>query len=112
MRTGSVLGRLLCVRDAFCMLIKRLYPPRIGLAAIAGSAENGPAFPLMSFENEYAELCKLAEAARQNALDSFLWRGGLPDTRKDQEAVNDWARAFAMASVAFPEASERERDQL
>jgi len=66
----------------------------------------------VTIEAEYAELCRRAEIAQQNALDSFLWRGGIPDTRKDQDAVNDWARAFAMASVAFPAVSERERDQL
>jgi hypothetical protein len=66
----------------------------------------------MSFENEYAELCKRAEIAQQNALDSFLWRGGIPDARKDQDAVTDWARAYAMAAVAFSNFSEGERDQL
>ena len=66
----------------------------------------------MNMEQEYAELCKQAEIAQQNALDSFLWRGGVPDARKDQAAVHDWARAFGMATVAFPNASERERDQL
>src|ERR1041384_643679 len=55
----------------------------------------------VSIEIQYAELCRLADVAQQNALDSFLWRGGIPDARKDQDAVNDWARAFAMASVAF-----------
>jgi hypothetical protein len=66
----------------------------------------------MSIEGEYAELKARAETVWQNTLDSFLWRGGIPDTRKDQEAVADWARAFALASVAFPKVSERERDQL
>ena len=66
----------------------------------------------MNLEAEYVQLCQRVEVAQQNALDSFLWRGGVPDARKDQEAVNDWARAFAMASVAFPEATARERDQL
>src|SRR5262245_15233058 len=66
----------------------------------------------MSIEGEYAELARRAEAMWQKTLDSFLWRGGIPDARKDQDAVNDWARAFAMAMVAVPEASERERDQL
>jgi hypothetical protein len=66
----------------------------------------------MNLEGEYAELKARAEAVWQNALDSFLWRGGIPDARKDQEAVNDWARAFAMATVTFPAATERERDQL
>jgi len=66
----------------------------------------------MTIEEEYTELCQRVETMRQNALDSFLWRGGFPDARKDQEAVTDWARAFAFAAVAFPEVSERERDQL
>ena len=66
----------------------------------------------MSLEGQYADLQQRAEAVRQTTLDTLLWRGGLPDSRKDQDAVLDWARAFAMASVAFPEVSERERDQL
>jgi hypothetical protein len=66
----------------------------------------------MNLEGQYAELKQRAEAVWQHTLDSFLWKGGIPDTRKDQAAVSDWARAFAMASVAFPEATERERDQL
>lgn len=66
----------------------------------------------MSLEGEYAELMRRAETVWQHTLDSFLWRGGIPDARKDQAAVADWARSFAMATVAFPEASERERDQL
>jgi hypothetical protein len=66
----------------------------------------------MNMEQEYAELCRKAEVARQNALDSFLWRGGIPDARKDQDAVTDWARAYGMAVVAFANFSERERDQL
>src|SRR5687767_7663445 len=66
----------------------------------------------MSIEGEYSELKARAEAMWQNTLDSLLWKGGIPDARKDQDAVKDWARAFALASVAFPEISERERDQL